>query len=116
LGDAVNKTDNKVYNANLDSLQTDGSTSGTFDDRWAFTNRNPYLNYGTAISLAAAARCLKEYNPQLSMEASRVAQFIWKDEHSRPTPEKIEFGGRSFNVLISCIAWNARAAFGFGVQ
>ena len=111
LGDAVNKTDNKVYNANLDSLQTDGPTSGTFDDRWAFTNRNPYLNYGTAISLAAAARCLKEYNPQLSMEASRVAQFIWKDEHSRPTPEKIEFGGRSFNSADFMNSVECRAAF-----
>ena len=92
-------------------MQTDGPTSGTFDDRWAFTNRNPYLNYGTAISLAAAARSLKEYNPQLSMEASRVAPFIWKDEHSRPTPEKIEFGGRSFNSVDFMNSVECRAAF-----
>ena len=58
LGDAVNKTDNLVYNPRLDSLQTDGRTSGTPDDRWAFTNRTPHMNYGTAISLAAASRAL----------------------------------------------------------
>lgn len=83
LGDAVNKTDNLVYNPRLDSLQTDGRTSGTPDDRWAFTNRTPRMNYGTAISLAAASRALKEYNPPLSREALRVARYIWDDEHRR---------------------------------
>lgn len=83
LGDAVNKTDNLVYNPHLDSLQTDGHTSGTPDDRWAFTNRMPHMNYGTAISLAAASRALKDYNPELSKEALRVARFIWDDEHNR---------------------------------
>lgn len=81
LGDAVNKTDNLVYNPRLDSLQTDGRTSGTPDDRWAFTNRTPRMNYGTAISLAAASRALKEHNPSLSREALRVARYIWDDEH-----------------------------------
>lgn len=68
LGDAVTKTD---------------GIPGNEDDRMAFTNRSAPLNYGTAISLAAAARILPALNPSLAREALRVAEFIWKDEHSR---------------------------------
>lgn len=68
LGDAVTKTD---------------GIPGNEDDRMAFTNRSAPLNYGTAISLAAAARTLPALNPSLAREALRVAEFIWKDEHSR---------------------------------
>ena len=111
LGDAVNKTDNLVYNPRLDSLQTDGRTSGTPDDRWAFTNRTPHMNYGTAISLAAASRALKDYNPELSKEALRVARFIWDDEHNhQANPEEQTYSGRfsnpEFMKSIEC-----RAAF-----
>ena len=111
LGDAVNKTDNLVYNPRLDSLQTDGRTSGTPDDRWAFTNRTPHMNYGTAISLAAASRALKDYNPELSKEALRVARFIWDDEHNhQANPEEQMYSGRfsnpEFMKSIEC-----RAAF-----
>jgi hypothetical protein len=88
LGDALTKTDNLVYNPRLDSLQTDGRTSGTPDDRWAFTNRSAFLNYNTAISLAAAARVLKDYNAAFAAECLSVAQFIWKDEHSRPAEDE----------------------------
>ena len=72
LGDAVTKTDGIV---------------GNEDDRMAFTNRTPALNYGTATALAAAARALPTLNPPLAKEALRIAEFIWKDEHS-PKPEK----------------------------
>jgi hypothetical protein len=88
LGDALTKTDNMVYNPRLDSLQTDGRTSGTPDDRWAFTNRSAYLNYNTAISLAAAARVLKGYNNAFAAECLDVAQYIWKDEHNRPKEDE----------------------------
>lgn len=72
LGDAVTKTD---------------GIPGNEDDRMAFTNRTAALNYGTAISLAAAARALPALNPSLAKEALRVAEFIWKDEHSRNVPD-----------------------------
>lgn len=73
LGDAVTKTDGIV---------------GNEDDRMAFTNRTPALNYGTATALAAAARALPTLNPPLAKEALRIAEFIWKDEHSRQTGKK----------------------------
>jgi hypothetical protein len=100
LGDALTKTDNLIYNPRLDSLQTDGRTSGTLDDRYAFTNRSAYLNYNTAISLAAAARVLKNYNPAFAAECLDVAQYIWKDEHSRPKEDEQNqpFFVRNFGV------------------
>jgi hypothetical protein len=88
LGDALTKTDNLVYNPRLDSLQSDGRSSGTFDDRWAFTNRSAHLNYNTATSLAAAARVLKTYNPAFAAECLDIARHVWKDEHSRPAEDE----------------------------
>lgn len=111
LGDAVNKTDNRVYNPRLDSLQTDGHTSGTPDDRWAFTNRMPFMNYGTAVSLAAAARALRGYNEALSKEALRVAEKIWKDEHSGKVSTTFQIGNRRFDWTVFMKPLECRTAF-----
>ncbi|MDR1416139.1 MAG: glycoside hydrolase family 9 protein [Prevotellaceae bacterium] len=82
LGDGVTKTDNLIYNPRMDSLQSDGRTSGAFDDRWAFTNKSTPLNYGSAAALAAASRALKAYDARLAEKCLRVARKIWADEHS----------------------------------
>jgi hypothetical protein len=66
LGDAINETDNLPYNPNLKPYETDGKSSGTLDDRWAFTNRMPLLDYQTAAALAAASRALRGYNNDLA--------------------------------------------------
>jgi hypothetical protein len=106
LGDALTKTDNLIYNSRLDSQQTDGYASGTPDDRWAFTNRSAYLNYNTAISLAAVARVLKDYNNAFAAECLDVAQFIWRDEHSRPEEDEQNqpFFVRGFGVQTELLA------------
>ncbi|MDR1406789.1 MAG: glycoside hydrolase family 9 protein [Tannerella sp.] len=106
LGDALTKTDNLVYNPNLDSLQTDGRTSGTPDDRWAFTNRSAYLNYNTATSLAGAARVLKDHNPPFAAECLAIAQSIWTDEHSRPKEDEQNqpFFVRGFGIQTELLA------------
>ena len=62
LGDAMTETDNLPYNPNLKPYETDGKSSGTLDDRWAFTTRQPFLDYSTAATLAAASRALRDYN------------------------------------------------------
>lgn len=82
LGDAVTKTDNLVYNQALDSLQADGLTSGTFDDRWAFTSRSTALNYGSIAALSAASRALRGYNDSLAEECLATAEKVWREEHS----------------------------------
>ena len=84
LGDAVTKTDNLVYSPALDSLESDGFNSGTFDDRWAFTSKSSALNYGSAAALASAARALRGYNDTLATECLTVARRIWDEEQSHP--------------------------------
>lgn len=91
LGDAVTQTDNLVYDKNLDSLETDGYTSGTFDDRWAFTNHTTALNYGSAAALAAASRTLKGYNDKLSEECLTTAIKVWNEEQNS-IPDTFFFG------------------------
>lgn len=66
LGDAMTETDNLPYNPNLKPYETDGVSSGTLDDRWAFTTRQPFLDYQTAASLAAASRALRGFNDNLA--------------------------------------------------
>jgi endoglucanase len=66
LGDAAQETDNLPYNPNLKPYESDGKSSGTLDDRWAFTNRNSFLDYQTAGALAAASRALRGYNNELA--------------------------------------------------
>jgi hypothetical protein len=58
LGDAASKTDGLIYNPALKPGESDGRTSGTPDDRWAFTTRTTPLNYGSIAALTAASRAL----------------------------------------------------------
>ncbi len=76
LGDAMTETDNFVYNSELDPYEVEGNYSGTLDDRWAFTTRSPYLDYGTASSLAQASRALKGYNDELADKSLILAERL----------------------------------------
>lgn len=80
IGDAGSLTDGRVYNPNLNLLETDGFTSGVMDDRWAFTTYNPGTNLQSAVPLAAAARALKGYNDELAAECIQTALKIWDRE------------------------------------
>jgi hypothetical protein len=80
LGDAVNITDNLIFNTALKPFQSDGFKSGTFDDRWAFTNSAPPLDFLSAAALAASSRALKGYNDDLSKECLDMAKSIWEKQ------------------------------------
>jgi len=82
LGDAITKTDNLIYNPDLDSHESDGFASGTFDDRWAFTGKSTPLNYGSIAALAAASRALRGYNDELADECLATAKKVWGEERS----------------------------------
>ncbi len=71
LGDAASITDGKHYDPNLKPYETsaDGKRSGTPDDMWAFTTRNPSLDLQAATMFAAASRALKGYNDELAQRA-----------------------------------------------
>ena len=79
LGDAVNETDNLPYNPNLKPYESDGLTSGTMDDRWAFTNRMTFLDYQTAASLAEASRALRGYNNDLADRSLASARRLFDE-------------------------------------
>lgn len=51
--------------------------AGTEDDRWIFTEDNPHRELSTAAQLAATARVLKDFNPELSKECLDIARKIF---------------------------------------
>jgi endoglucanase len=84
LGDASTITDNLPYNAALKPYESDGRSSGTMDDRWVFTGREPLLDYFTAGALAASSRALREFNAPLAGEALTCARKLWDDAVAVP--------------------------------
>lgn len=79
LGDASTETDNLPYNPNLKPYETDGKSSGTPDDRWAFTNRSSFLDYQTSATLAAATRALRGYNNELADKSLACAKKLLEE-------------------------------------
>ena len=71
LGDAASITDGLHYDPSLKpyEVSADGKSSGTPDDMWAFTTRNPSLDFQAATMFAAASRALKGYNDNLAERA-----------------------------------------------
>ena len=71
LGDAASITDGKHYDPSLKpyEVSADGKRSGTPDDMWAFTTRNPSLDIQAATMFAAASRALTGYNDDLAQRA-----------------------------------------------
>lgn len=92
LGDASTITDNLPYNPQLKPYHTNGTSSGTLDDRWVFTNRISWLNYYAVAALAAASRVLKGYNDSLAHEAIQAAIKAWELEQRDPS-QKSELWG-----------------------
>ena len=100
LGDGSTKTDNLIYNPELDSLESNGFTSRTFDDRWAFTNKSTPLNYGSIAALAAASRTLSEFNEELADECLQTAIRVWDEEHTHE-PDIFYYGNTTGGQLES---------------
>jgi hypothetical protein len=82
LGDASAETDNLPYNPELKPLQSDGISSGTMDDRWAFTNRSAMLDYLTTGTLAAASRTMTGYNDTLASECLTLARKLYDEQNT----------------------------------
>ena len=78
LGDAASITDGLHYDPNLKAYEVsaDGKRSGTPDDMWAFTNRNPSLDLQAAGVFTSAARVLKGYNDILAERAQKQADRL----------------------------------------
>ncbi len=83
LGDASTETDNLPYNPRLKPYESDGKSSGTMDDRWAFTTRTASLDYSTTSALAAASRALKGFNDTLAQQCLQSAKKLWSENEGR---------------------------------
>ncbi|PAP75029.1 glycoside hydrolase family 9 protein [Rubrivirga marina] len=99
LGDGLTKTDNRVYDPTLDSLEVRGDRSGTFDDRWAFTSKSTALDYGSIAALAAASRVLRGYRDDLAEKALQTAIRVWDEEHARLEPILFRHGNTTGGFL-----------------
>lgn len=101
LGDAASLTDGLPYNPSLGpyEIASDGKSSGVNDDLWAFTTRNPGLDFSAATMFAAASRALKGYNDDLSSRALVQSRRLLKEasELMRKQAEGKE-GNRQWNL------------------
>ena len=81
LGDAASITDGLHYDPSLKPYEVsdDGKRSGTPDDMWAFTTRNPRLDLQAAGVFSSAARVLKGYNDDLAARAQKQADRLRKE-------------------------------------
>ncbi|MBR1412916.1 MAG: glycoside hydrolase family 9 protein [Prevotella sp.] len=81
LGDAVSITDGLHYDPSLKpyEVSADGKSSGTPDDMWAFTTRNPNLDLQAAGVFYSAARVLRGYNDALAERAQKQANRLTKE-------------------------------------
>ena len=78
LGDAASITDGLHYDPSLKpyEVSADGKRSGTPDDMWAFTTRNPRLDLQAAGVFTSAARVLRGYNDDLADRAQKQADRL----------------------------------------
>jgi hypothetical protein len=85
LGDAASITDERIYSDKLGPNQMEGDSSGKPDDRWAFTTKLPFLQYGATAALASASQTLKGWDDPLAKECLDAAIKLWDEEHAHPT-------------------------------
>ena len=102
LGDAAAITDGLHYDPSLPKYvkSADGKRSGTPDDMWAFTNRNPNSDINAANMFAAASRVLKGYNDDLSArclkQSKRLQAEATQIQQSRMANNRNRQGGQGF--------------------
>ena len=87
VGDAASQTDGRIYDPKLGPNQIKGNYSGKPDDRWAWTDYNPPMQYAAAGALASASEALKGWNDPLSKKCLQTAIQLWNTEKARPAPK-----------------------------
>ena len=81
LGDAASITDGLHYDPSLKPYEVsdDGKRSGTPDDMWAFTTRDPSLDSRAATMFAAASHALQGYNDNLAQRALTQSKRLMEE-------------------------------------
>ena len=100
LGDASGITDGLHYDPRLKPYQksADGKSSGTPDDMWAFTSRNPGLDLQAATMFAAASRVLADHNPGLAQRALKQSIRLQKEGTELMAADTTARNRRRFNM------------------
>jgi endoglucanase len=107
VGDPVNITDGLVFDPGLKPGQKSGGRSGTFDDRWVFTNRNTGGQYQFVQVAAACSRALRGFDNELAERCLKAAREVWDSEQMR-TPVNFEVGYQPQED--ACHSWEMAAA------
>lgn len=106
LGDAASITDGLHYDPSLPPfvVSADGRSSGTPDDMWAFTTRNPQLDLQAATMFAAASRVLQGYNDSLAQRALVQSKRLMAEATAiisqRPRQRRRFFDAMSTNLQL----------------
>jgi len=104
LGDAVSITDGRHYDRSLKpyEVSADGKSSGTPDDMWAFTTRNPRLDFNAATMFAAASRALEGYNDDLAQRALVQSKRLMQEatELMANSNQRGQMGGMATNLQL----------------
>jgi len=104
LGDAVSITDGRHYDRSLKpyEVSADGKSSGTPDDMWAFTTRNPRLDFNAATMFAAASRALEGYNDDLAQRALVQSKRLMQEatELMTNSNQRGQMGGMATNLQL----------------
>ena len=112
LGDAASITDGLHYDPSLKpyEVSADGKRSGTPDDMWAFTTRDPRLDLRAATMFAAASRALRGYNDDLAEHALTQSKRLMQEgtellkQHNKDGQREMDFSwldgfeGRDMNA------------------
>lgn len=78
LGDAATMTDNQTYSGRQEGPQ--------MDDRWVFTEENPWRALGVVPGLAAAGRVLGNYDAELANRSLKAATEIFEEYTNEGEP------------------------------
>ena len=99
LGDAAAITDGLHYDPRLKPYQksADGKSSGTPDDMWAFTSRNPGLDFQASTMFAAASRALKGFDDELAARALKQSKRL--SEEANELMDRMSRNNRAGNSV-----------------
>jgi endoglucanase len=87
-GDAASMTDNRIFDPSLKPGEVRGDRSGRPDDRLAFTTRDTGTEFRVIAALAAAARVLADFSPELAGECRATALKAWDYEHTHAATQQ----------------------------
>lgn len=79
-GDVSGQTDNLIYDPDLNQDEQTATHTGMPDDRWVFTEENPYREYQTIADIASSVNAMRDHNEEMAGDALATAGELWNME------------------------------------